>query len=44
MSPNCTNVDCGLAKVCYIQSGSVALARQNCIPGFGSVQSPFTGH
>ncbi|KAI0094202.1 sphingomyelin phosphodiesterase [Irpex rosettiformis] len=43
MSPNCTNAHCGLAKVCYIRSGSVPLARENCIPGFGSVQSPFSG-
>ena len=43
MSPNCTNTDCALAKVCYLQSGSTAIAKQNCIPGFGSVQSPFTG-
>ncbi|KAI0347728.1 sphingomyelin phosphodiesterase [Trametopsis cervina] len=43
LSPVCTG-NCTLAKVCYIQSGSVAIAKQNCIPGFGSVQSPFTGH
>jgi len=41
-SPNCTNNACAEAKVCYIRSGSVALA-QSCPKGYGSVQSPFTG-
>ncbi|KAI0778609.1 sphingomyelin phosphodiesterase [Trametes elegans] len=36
-SPACTG-DCVAAKICYIRSGSVPLAKQNCIPGFGSVQ------
>ena len=35
-------VACAEAKVCYIRSGSVALGRQ-CLQGFASVQSPFTG-
>ncbi|KAJ6485920.1 Metallo-dependent phosphatase-like protein [Mycena sanguinolenta] len=34
----CTG-DCIAAKICYIRSGSAAIAFQNCIPGFGSVQS-----
>ncbi|KAF7370831.1 SER THR protein phosphatase family protein [Mycena sanguinolenta] len=33
----CTG-DCVAAKICYIRSGSAAIAFQNCIPGFGSVQ------
>jgi hypothetical protein len=36
-SPPCTG-DCIAAKICYIRSGSVPIARQNCIPGFGSTQ------
>ncbi|KAI0660496.1 sphingomyelin phosphodiesterase [Cubamyces menziesii] len=36
-SPPCTG-DCIAAKICYIRSGSVSLAKQNCIAGFGSVQ------
>jgi len=34
----CTG-DCAIAKICYIRSGSVPIAKQNCNPGFGSVQS-----
>ncbi|KAF7347369.1 SER THR protein phosphatase family protein [Mycena venus] len=34
----CTG-DCITAKICYIRSGSAAIAKQNCIQGFGSVQS-----
>jgi hypothetical protein len=41
-SPNCTNNACAQAKICYIRSGSAALGR-NCLQGFGSVQSPYTG-
>lgn len=41
-SPACTG-HCVEAKICYIRSGSVPIARQNCVQGFGSVQSPFTG-
>ncbi|KAJ6601280.1 Metallo-dependent phosphatase-like protein [Mycena vulgaris] len=37
LSPACTG-DCIAAKICYIRSGSAAIAKQNCIPGFGSVQ------
>ncbi|KAI0715128.1 Metallo-dependent phosphatase-like protein [Earliella scabrosa] len=37
-SPSCTG-DCVKAKICYIRSGSAPIARQNCIQGFGSVQS-----
>ncbi|KZT44307.1 hypothetical protein SISSUDRAFT_905 [Sistotremastrum suecicum HHB10207 ss-3] len=37
-SPNCTSTDCVAAKICYMRSGSGSIARQNCIPGFGSVQ------
>jgi len=37
LSPPCTG-DCIAAKICYIRSGSTTLAKQNCIPGFGSVQ------
>jgi hypothetical protein len=33
----CTG-DCIKAKICYIRSGSAAIAKQNCIQGFGSVQ------
>ncbi|KAI8981242.1 sphingomyelin phosphodiesterase [Trametes punicea] len=36
-TPTCTP-DCIAAKICYIRSGSVPIAKQNCIPGFGSVQ------
>ncbi|KAH8099275.1 sphingomyelin phosphodiesterase [Cristinia sonorae] len=31
--------DCVTAKICYIRSGSVPIAKQNCQSGFGSVQS-----
>ncbi|KAI4124240.1 MAG: hypothetical protein LQ338_004919 [Usnochroma carphineum] len=31
-SPNCTSVECQRAKVCYMRSGSVALA-QRCVKG-----------
>ncbi|EKM61347.1 uncharacterized protein PHACADRAFT_180479 [Phanerochaete carnosa HHB-10118-sp] len=34
----CTG-DCATARICYMRSGSAAIARQNCMPGFGSVQS-----
>ncbi|KAI0673559.1 sphingomyelin phosphodiesterase [Trametes maxima] len=34
----CTG-DCATAKICYIRSGSVPIAKQNCQSGFGSVQS-----
>lgn len=34
----CTG-DCIPAKICYMRSGSVPIALQNCKPGFGSVQS-----
>ncbi|KAJ7492100.1 sphingomyelin phosphodiesterase [Mycena latifolia] len=37
LSPACTG-DCIAAKICYIRSGSAAIAKQNCIQGFGSVQ------
>ncbi|KAJ7157142.1 Metallo-dependent phosphatase-like protein [Mycena filopes] len=37
LSPPCTG-DCVAAKICYIRSGSAPIAKQNCIPGFGSVQ------
>ncbi|GFF32961.1 sphingomyelin phosphodiesterase 2 [Aspergillus udagawae] len=40
-SPNCTNVECQEAKICYMRSGSVALGSQ-CPPGYGSVQSSFS--
>ena len=33
----CTG-QCIPAKICYMRSGSAAIAFQNCIPGFGSVQ------
>ncbi|OJT08975.1 hypothetical protein TRAPUB_109 [Trametes pubescens] len=36
-SPPCTG-DCVAAKICYIRSGSVPIAKQNCQTGFGSVQ------
>ena len=36
-SPACTG-ECIPAKICYMRSGSSALAFQNCIPNFGSVQ------
>jgi len=39
-SPNCTNVACQRAKVCYMRSGSAALGR-SCPQGYGSVQSAF---
>jgi hypothetical protein len=37
LSPSCTG-NCIAAKICYIRSGSVPIAMQNCIPGFGSAQ------
>ena len=33
----CTG-QCIPAKICYMRSGSAAIAFQNCIPNFGSVQ------
>ncbi|KAI9062952.1 sphingomyelin phosphodiesterase [Trametes sanguinea] len=33
----CTG-DCIPARICYMRSGSASIAKQNCIPGFGSVQ------
>ncbi|KAL9003603.1 MAG: hypothetical protein Q9188_003537 [Gyalolechia gomerana] len=39
-SPNCTSAACAQAKICYMRSGSVALA-QRCLKGYGSVQSAF---
>ncbi|KJA28633.1 hypothetical protein HYPSUDRAFT_34088 [Hypholoma sublateritium FD-334 SS-4] len=33
----CTGA-CVTAKICYMRSGSVSIATQNCQPGFGSVQ------
>ncbi|KAJ7292749.1 sphingomyelin phosphodiesterase [Mycena rebaudengoi] len=30
--------DCVKAKICYMRSGSAAIAKQNCAQGFGSVQ------
>jgi predicted phosphodiesterase len=33
----CTG-DCVAAKICYMRSGSASIAKQNCIPGYGSVQ------
>ncbi|CAK5264824.1 unnamed protein product [Mycena citricolor] len=39
LSPACTG-DCVKAKICYIRSASAAIAKQNCIQGFGSVQYP----
>lgn len=41
-SPNCTSDACAQAKVCYMRSGSAPLGAL-CPPGFGSVQSPYTG-
>ncbi|TFK69069.1 Metallo-dependent phosphatase [Pluteus cervinus] len=38
LSPPCTSTDCVEAKICYMRSGSSSLAKQNCLPGFGSVQ------
>ncbi|KAJ7603124.1 Metallo-dependent phosphatase-like protein [Roridomyces roridus] len=38
MTKPCTGA-CATAKICYIRSGSAAIARQNCQQGFGSVQS-----
>jgi len=37
LTPPCVD-DCIVAKICYIRSGSVSIATQNCKPGFGSVQ------
>ncbi|KAJ7762416.1 Metallo-dependent phosphatase [Mycena maculata] len=37
LTPSCTG-DCATAKICYIRSGSAAIAKQNCLAGFGSVQ------
>ncbi|CDO73191.1 hypothetical protein BN946_scf185007.g246 [Trametes cinnabarina] len=36
-TPACTG-DCIAAKICYMRSGSVPIAKQNCMTGFGSVQ------
>jgi len=33
----CTG-DCIAAKICYMRSGSASIAKQNCKPGYGSVQ------
>lgn len=41
-TPECTG-DCIKAKICYLRSGSVPIALSNCIKGFGSVQSAFSG-
>ncbi|KAH8112141.1 Metallo-dependent phosphatase-like protein [Phellopilus nigrolimitatus] len=30
--------ECIAAKICYIRSGSASIAKQNCAPGYGSVQ------
>ncbi|KAF8495085.1 sphingomyelin phosphodiesterase [Gautieria morchelliformis] len=38
LSPPCVSTNCTQAKVCYMRSGSASIAKQNCIPGFGSVQ------
>ncbi|KAJ7146299.1 Metallo-dependent phosphatase-like protein [Mycena epipterygia] len=37
LSPSCTGA-CATAKICYMRSGSAAIAKQNCVAGFGSVQ------
>ncbi|KAJ7721427.1 Metallo-dependent phosphatase [Mycena maculata] len=37
LTPACTG-DCATAKICYLRSGSAAIAKQNCVAGFGSVQ------
>lgn len=34
LSPNCTSIACAEAKACYMRSGSVALAQQNCVIGY----------
>ncbi|KAJ7455920.1 Metallo-dependent phosphatase [Mycena galericulata] len=36
-TPACTGA-CATAKICYLRSGSAAIAKQNCATGFGSVQ------
>ncbi|KAI5824164.1 hypothetical protein K523DRAFT_420982 [Schizophyllum commune Tattone D] len=41
-SPNCTSDECAEAKVCYLRSGSSPIGLQ-CIQGYGSVQSQYTG-
>ncbi len=41
-SPNCTSEACAEAKICYIRAGSAPLGKQ-CLQGFASVQSPYTG-
>ncbi|KAJ7647609.1 Metallo-dependent phosphatase [Roridomyces roridus] len=38
MTKPCTG-ECATAKICYLRSGSAAIAKQNCPQGFGSVQS-----
>lgn len=38
MTKPCTG-ECIVAKICYLRSGSSAVAMQNCPAGFGSVQS-----
>ncbi|EJD54425.1 sphingomyelin phosphodiesterase [Auricularia subglabra TFB-10046 SS5] len=37
-SPPCVSAACVIAKICYMRSGSASIAKQNCPPGFGSVQ------
>jgi len=37
LTPPCTG-DCVKARICYMRSGSASIARQNCIPGYASVQ------
>ncbi|KAF8340731.1 uncharacterized protein EI90DRAFT_2906259 [Cantharellus anzutake] len=37
-TPSCVSKECVAAKICYMRSGSAPIARQNCIPGYGSVQ------
>ncbi|KAF8140481.1 Metallo-dependent phosphatase [Boletus edulis] len=37
LTPPCTG-ECGVAKICYIRSGSASIAKQNCLPGYASVQ------
>ncbi|EIW82649.1 Metallo-dependent phosphatase [Coniophora puteana RWD-64-598 SS2] len=41
LSPNCTNAECAEAKICYMRSGSASIGQQNCIQGYGSVQSAY---
>jgi len=37
-TPPCLSEECVAAKICYMRSGSASIAKQNCIPGYGSVQ------